>query len=273
MKKPHISPSAVDMYLRCGEQYRRRYMLGERLPPGVALIKGSAVHRAAEINYRQKITTHADLSVRDMQEAAAEHVQATVKSDGLMLAPDEATRGASRIEGEIIDRAVALTTEFADRVAPTVMPILVEQFVTVELPNHTHNLVGRLDVADVADKIRDLKTSGRRKTQDEIDRSDQLTFYGIAFERLTGREPAGVVLDVLLDQKRTDVQRLESARTTKDKQVFLNRLNAVLVGVNRGNFPPAAPGSWTCSPRFCGYWWTCPYVNSERRAAAEMQET
>lgn len=270
MTRQHVSPSQLDMYLRCGEQYRRRYMMGERVPPGVALVKGASVHKAAEVNYRQKITTGADLPLLELQDAAADYVGEMVGREGIMLTREESTRGVAKVRGEIIDRATVLTELFAKRVAPTVQPELVEDFVTIPLPGHSHDLVGRLDVVDSAGYIRDLKTAGRRKSQEDVDRSDQLTYYALAYTHKTaGEKPAGVIMDVLIDKGRPEAQRLEASRTSADATVFLNRINAMLAGVKAGSFPPAPLGSWVCSPRFCGYWWTCPYVNSERQAAAE----
>lgn len=256
------------MYFRCGEQYRRAHILKDRVPPGVALIKGSSVHKAAEVNYRQKIQSHRDLTVADLKEAAAAYLDTEV-GGGLMLTPDEASRGLNTVIGEVKDRAVGLVELFAKQVAPLVQPALVEKFVRVPLPRHSHDLLGRLDVADTADNIRDLKTASRRKNQDDVDRSDQLTFYYVAFAHETGRSAQGVTMDVLVDTKRPAVQQLTSERTDKDKQVFLNRLNAMMAGVKAGNFPPAPVGVWWCSMRFCGYAGTCPYYNAERRAADE----
>jgi hypothetical protein len=245
-KKPHVSPSQLDMYFRCGEQYRRRYVLGEIVPPGVALVKGSAVHKAAEINYRQKVESHVDLALSDLTEAAAADVTQRVAAEGLMLTPEESSAGLSAVRGEIVDRAVSLVGVFHSQVAPQVQPALVEKFVTIDLPSCSHNLLGRLDVTDADDLIRDLKTASRRKVQAEVDRSDQLTFYYAAFARLTGRRAAGVAMDVLLDQKKPGLQQLRSERTEKDRDVFVARLNAMLHGIKAGAFAPAPLGSWCC---------------------------
>jgi hypothetical protein len=32
--------------------------------------------------------------------------------------------------------------------------------------------------------------------------------------------------------------------------------------VRTGLYPPAHPGSWWCSEKWCGYWSTCPYVGN-----------
>jgi len=272
MKKPTISPSALDMYLRCGEQYRRAYILKDKQPPGVAMIKGGSVHKAAEVNFRQKIVSHEDLNVADLQEVAAAHVDTTIAGEGLMLSPDEESRGMAKVKGELVDRAVVLTGVFRREVAPTVQPVLVEEFVRIELPRHTHDLNGRLDVVDDGNRVRDIKTSGRRKSQDDVDRSDQLTYYAAAASRKMGKPITDVVLDVLVDTKTPAVQRLTSTRTDADKRVFLAKLTTVMDAINKGVFPPAPVGSWWCSYKFCGYAGSCPFFNSERRSAAEEND-
>lgn len=270
--KPTISPSKLDMYFRCGEQYRRRYIEREIIPPGVALVKGRAVHKASEVNFTQKISSREDLPVDVLTDAAAQEVDVVVAGEGIALTPEETGRGVARVKDEIRDRAVALARLLHKRIAPTIQPVLVERFVKLELPRHSHDLTGRLDLADEAGFIRDLKTASRSKNADEVAQSAQLTYYAAAYKRLMQKEPAGVTLEVLVDKARPAVQRLEATRTVADKRVFLNKINAMLAGLKAGVFLPAAPGSWACSPRYCGYWSTCPYVNAERKAAAQATE-
>ena len=82
-KRPHISPSQISMYSRCGEQFRRRYLAKDIVPPGVALIKGSAVHKGIETNNEQKMESWADLPKDDIVEAAVSTVKEKVKNEGL----------------------------------------------------------------------------------------------------------------------------------------------------------------------------------------------
>lgn len=268
-RKPIISPSQLDMYFRCGEQWRRRYVCKEKIPPGIALLKGAAVHKAAEVNFSQKIESHTDLPLKDLQGAAEEHISSMVSQEGILLSAEENSRGMQTVLGEAKDRTYAMTGALHREIAPRIQPALVEEFVRIDLPNHSHDLLGRLDLATTDDEIVDLKTSSRKKNQNDIDRSDQLTFYGVAFKHQAGREPKGIRLEVIVETKVPSVQSLRSPRGESDKRILLNRINAMIAGVKAGVFLPAAPGSWLCSPKFCGYWETCPFVNSERRAAAE----
>ncbi len=265
--RPHISPSQLDMYLRCGEQYRRRYVLGEKIPPGIALVKGSAVDAAANRDYEQKIDTHEDLPEGVLLEAAASGFDEAC-AGGVFFSPDEAV-AADRILGQAKDSAIGMTRAFRRDIAPRVQPQLVQPWVRIQLPMASHDLLGRLDVADADKVVRDLKTANRRKPEGEIHRSDQMTFYALGYRHLTGERPAGVAMDVVIDTKVPSTQVLTSTRDEKDVAVFLHRVNAMLAGVKAGSFAPAPLGAWCCSPRFCGFWASCPYVNPDRSAAAD----
>ncbi len=51
----YVSVSQVLCYLRCPESYRRKYVLGEKEPPSVALVEGGAHHRALEQANRHQL--------------------------------------------------------------------------------------------------------------------------------------------------------------------------------------------------------------------------
>ena len=70
----HVSASQLSMYCKCGEQYRRRYVEGEIVPPGVALVSGKSVHKAREIDLKHKMATGEDLAVEAVKESARDQV-------------------------------------------------------------------------------------------------------------------------------------------------------------------------------------------------------
>ena len=59
----HISFSSLSMFLKCGEQFRRRYECNEIIPPSASLARGTCGHKSLEANFRQKIETREDLFV------------------------------------------------------------------------------------------------------------------------------------------------------------------------------------------------------------------
>lgn len=266
-KKPHLSATQLNMLSVCGEQYRRRYVEGEVIPPGIALLKGGAFHRAAETNMRQKIETHSDLPASEIVDAAVAAFEG--ESHGsYMLTEEEQSRGSSAVLGEAIDSVAAMARGHAEKQAPDYQPTMVEQEVRIELPG-SRDLLGIIDLADDKDRITDFKTARRKKRQGDADESIQLSVYAAVFQVKTGRAPSEVRLDSIVETKKSvDRQVLVSTRGDADFQALAHRINAAASVIESGNYMPAPVGIWQCSQKFCGYFRSCPYVNSERAAAA-----
>jgi len=255
------------MALRCGEQYRRRYIEGEKIPPAIAMLKGSGVHRGAEHNYRQKMTTREDLAVKEIVDAAVAGFEAEV-GKGYILSDDERTEGDEKVRGKATDGVVSLTTLYAEKVSPTIQPVLVEEKIELEIPGADHTLLGILDVADESGWVRDLKTTGKKKMQSEADTSMQLTTYWLAYLAKMGKPPAGVALDVLVEKKVPEAQRLESHRDASDVAVLAELFKAVETMLKTGTFTPNTQG-WWCSKKMCGYAAMCKFFNKREGNHAE----
>lgn len=270
-EKPHISHSQLDMFWRCPEQYRRRYLEKEVIPPGIALMQGTGLHRAAETNFRQKIETHTDLPAKQIVEiAAAAFVDA--QAGGYVLTDDECSVGAEKSLGQAKDKLVQMVELHAAEQAPDYQPVSVEHSTRIIFPNATHDLLAITDLRDDRRRVTDFKTAAKKKPEGEVHSSMQLTIYAAAFQLDTGEPPSEVRLDVVTKTKQPARQVLRSERTRADFVALVNRVNVTLAAINAGHFPPASPGHWCCSPKWCGYWSTCPYVNHERRDAAEGNE-
>jgi len=261
--KPHLSNTQCEMYWKCGEQYRRRYMEGERLPPGVAMMTGSGVHGGAEINFRQKIDSRKDIPRKDIVDAAVAAFDAA-GSNGYALTDDEAGRGAKAVLGEARDQTAALAELHAKEQAPDYQPVAVECQSRIVFPNASRDLLAITDLRDNRNRIIDIKTAGKRMAQSDVDHSFQLTIYAAAYQLDYGVPPDEVRFDVLTKTKIPQRQVVRSQRTQADFQVLINRVNATTAGIDAGLFMPASPGAWWCSQKWCGFARTCPYFNPER---------
>ena len=62
----------ISTLLSCGEQYRRRYVLKQIRPPGVALHIGSATHKGVEENLKEKARSGKLLPLDSVTDAAVE---------------------------------------------------------------------------------------------------------------------------------------------------------------------------------------------------------
>jgi len=259
--KPYLSPTQLETYLRCGEAYRRRYVEGERIPPGIVAVQGTGVHGGAEVNFRQKIATGKDLPVRDIVDASVESFDKHL-AEGWTVDPEGPSVGDAR------DEVVSLARVLATEVCPEYQPTHVEQTVRIELPG-AHDMLGVLDLA-AGGTVIDLKTTSKTWSQAQIDGSPQLTFYAAANRLLTGQVAQEVVVENLVKTKRPKRVRLKSTRDAKDFSALAARINAVSAGIQAGVFVPAEAGSWMCSPRWCGYHDTCPYVNGGKTSIVDL---
>ena len=257
--KPHLSATQMEMYSRCPESYRRRYVEGEKIPPAVAMLKGTGLHRAAETNFRQKVETHRDLPTSQIVEAAVAAFEAELAA-GVTLDVEEESIGPTKVIGQAKDDVADLAEVHARHQAPDYQPTLVEEQVRIELPG-PRDLLAVIDLVDDERRVVDFKTAKRKKSQDDVDGSVQLTVYAAAHQALTGERPAVVRLDTLVQtSKKTERQILDSTRDDADLVALSHRINAITAAVDAGIFPPTTPDNWMCSQRWCGFWRTCPYV-------------
>lgn len=266
--RPHLSPSSLESLSKCGLAYQFRYIDGIIVPPTIDAARGKGVHRAIETNFSQKISSHRDLPTADLQDIAAESFTAEV-AGGLSI-PREDKGAEKSLKASAKDMVVSLAGFFGSHVAAEYQPILVEHEFRIELPG-PRDLLGILDVA-TAETVGDMKTASKSKSQSDADSSLQLTAYYVGFHAETGRLPKEVVLDTLVSTaKGPKRNKLVTERSEADVNALAYRIQLANQVIDAGAFLPAPVGSWWCSSRWCQFWYMCPAVNSERRAAAENQ--
>ncbi len=251
------------MFCRCPEQYRRRYVEKEIIPPGIAAIRGTGVHAGIKENFGQKIESHEDLKKSDIVDAALSGFKAELKG-GFSLTPDEQSIGRKKVVGAAMDTTAALSELYADEMAPEYQPRLVEQRVKLELPDSSHDLLGIIDMADDKDIVVDTKTAAKSKSASDAVTSRQLTTYALLHRKHTGRVAKELRLEVLVATKKPKRQTLRTTRGPADFEVLAATMNAVFESIDLGNFPPNTEG-WWCSEKWCGYATTCRYFQDRSK--------
>lgn len=249
------------MWLRCGVQFEFRYIQGLKIPPGISARRGSAVHKAAEVNHLQKLSSKTDLSREELQAVAADEFNRLVygdESEGVYIskeeAPDKATE--KKICGQMLDQAIDATGVYRREIAPGIQPDKVEEELTGEVKGLA--ISGRVDLIDVSGNIIDLKVH-KSKNQTWADRAIQPTFYSAMYAQRFERKPAAFVYEGIVPNKTMIRQRLETTRDKADfdrLEVYLQRF---LESVTKETFTPADPDSWICDPRYCGYFNICKF--------------
>lgn len=256
---PHFSVTQLTMYSRCPQQYAYRYLDGEKVPPGIALLHGRGFHGGMEMAMKEKIATGRNVRPTDVRDAAVAEFDGAIEQSGVLLTREEESRGAVVVVAEARDR-VAATAHYAGAVAvPELRPIASE--LVISLPTDEVIGVPLVGVVDLVEEnsITDFKTTTRSLSQRDADTHLQLTCYALWHFREKGTHPA-VQLDVY-SSKSGETKRtvLTSQRKRDDYERFIRRVTAVKSAIDAGSFPPCNPDSWWCSRKFCGYAAKCPY--------------
>lgn len=281
--RPQLHPSALGMFARCGEQFRRRYVEGERIPPGVAAVVGTGVHLAVGADLREKMTEGTLLPAEAVEAAARDGVIHGFEAD-LTLTEEEAAAGPKAAhQGAAIDRAVRLARLHHAEAAPTIQPVAVERPFALDLTaplaargvDYPLDLAGTMDVesdgGDAPNVIRDTKTKDKTPPAGLAETSLQLAAYSYAKKTLDGVHASRLALDCLVDLKTPKYVAVESPAVTGSREsALLNRIAVIGRALESGIFAPADPDAWWCSKRFCGYWETCPFAANPRSVAVRL---
>lgn len=252
--KPALHYSMLAMLSKCGEMARLRYVEGRKSPPGVALIVGTAVHKAAEMDLVRKMETGAGAPREEVMERAADALDATWSGEDPLLDDEERGRGVSIVKAEAKDKAVALSALHSDAVTPLLQPIAVERKMRLVLDGFPFDLEGAIDVEE-ADTIRDRKTASKSPSGGEADGHVQLDTYAMMRETIDGKAARFVALDYLVALKTPKYAPIV-ARAPVDHTSTLRRIERAAHVFQSGAFypvDPSGPSGWTCASKWCGF--------------------
>lgn len=202
---PHFSYSQLNMFNRCPQQYKYRYIDGIKTPPGLPMASGKAIHEAFEFNSKYKMRTEEDMPLSDILDAAS------TAHDREMQDVEDATKKAKGVDK---DENAAITTLYRNRHAPAIEPIAVEYPFRVVLEDDEDGsdylpVIGYIDSFSqlpdprqgpttgrniiALEDYKRVKKGGRKRGQLEIDISPQLTLYDYVYNLSTG----GLTTDVV----------------------------------------------------------------------------
>ncbi|MCU0916969.1 MAG: PD-(D/E)XK nuclease family protein [Planctomycetes bacterium] len=265
MPKPKLHVSHISMGARCGEQLRR-FLAGERIPPGIAAIVGTANHKADEQDMTAKLKGEPLTELGASNELVAT-VTNSLWGEGVFLSEDERQTPEPKLRGLAVERAVRLNTVRRNVLVPQINPKAVARKCVLEVEGFEYDLAGEIDLEEQDDSINDLKTKAKAPPKDEADKSIQLTMYTLFKFYIDKVMPPKVKLNVLVDSQlktpgkvNTHALTLSSTRSPEELEAMLLRVANFMECLKKGVFMPTNPDNWWCSRRFCGYAPTCPYV-------------
>jgi hypothetical protein len=258
LPKGVLSPSQFGMYKRCARQYEYAYVKGLRRPPGIAMLKGTAIHKGAEVVHKHTIAT----GQRMTMEAAVQEVA------------DEFEEGLEKVEkdpevnvGAVKDRTLANFRIYYVQAVPLIRPVAAEKTFAAKIG--TVPMRGVIDLIDrvpgevvlgvddpdnppLVEVVSDLKTTTKKWSDQMVDYSVQMTIYALV------ENTPRIRIDLLVDQKSgTKYVPIRALRSTREKQVIVEDVEEMANLVKKGIFPRCLPDSYVCTPRFCGYYAEC----------------
>ena len=236
-----LSPSQVRTFLDCQARWWFKYMLLLPETKSSSLALGLAVHRALELNFKEKLESHEDLETAGVvmlfRDAWMEQAGQT------QFTKDESQHDIRRV-GE------RLVAKYMDEVAPTVEPAAVEMDVHGDISGVA--VRGRVDLLDIDGRLIDIKTASRRPSWVSPYYAFQLATYC----QLTPGASGEVRIDSLV--KTTTTQIVQQGYTVGESDIRATQVMFPLVkeAMHSGTYCPNRQ-SMLCSHKHCAFATQC----------------
>lgn len=241
----HRSVSQMTTYTSCPRKYKYNYLdETNSMNDSSAKSLGSALHKAQEFNYRQKIESHKDLPYEEVKDFMIEFLVNEFRNNVKNESFFKVKYGKKETGEEIIKTAVGLLNKLYHDVMVKTQPLFVELPITLEI--NGQEFVMYIDLIDDAWIIRDLKSSASRYPEDVLDKNTQLVAYALGFRKKFGKVEGGVGLDVVVKTKEPVVQTFRGKISDYLIGRFLNSLEQINKAIENEIFPPV-DNQMTCS--------------------------
>lgn len=180
LRKGRLSASALGTFLRCPEQFRRSYVLGERRPSGGTGLAGTGAHGAVEAALHLRMASGriaTPKQIVDTYDAVFDAaVERAIDREGIVWGKADKTpldRDLSRGLGR------AAVAAYAEQALPSVDAVEVERVFALDVPGVPVPFVGLIDVSTPRSSI-DLKFGGQSANVIKPDWRVQALVYGLA---------------------------------------------------------------------------------------------
>jgi len=264
--KPQLHQSHLALLYKCGYKFSRAVLDGEKEPPTVPLVVGTATHTTVAKNLNHKIDKGTLLTKEAIQDYSKDDFIKEWQESPVVLNEEEVAQGLKKTKDFAQDQARELIIAHHYDIANKINPKIIERKWVLKAKEFDYDLAGQMDI-DEGNQIRDTKTMKVNGGQRIVDLSEQYTFYALAKYTIDGIMPDFVIQDNLIKPTKTRSAYgiiYKSTRTKEDFKIAVSRFALACEIIKKGSFVPANPIDPLCSPKFCGFYPTCPYVNGKR---------
>jgi hypothetical protein len=248
----YISPSRLNLWLRCPLAWKLRYIDGIRAPTTPALFLGQQCHGALEIFYRHRMlgaTLAADDVVARMEAGWAQAVEET----GIAFDAPADEANLKTQAGDLVRAYLASCPEDEPQplaVEATMESPLIDPATGEELGVPLLGIADLVLPGEQGPRIIDFKTSARAAPPLAISHEIQLSCYAWLYRQLTGQHESGLEIRSLIKTKQPKIETHRyPARTNAHFRRLFSVLREYLDALDAGRFN-YRPG-WACG--MCDY--------------------
>jgi len=241
-----LSPTQINMFMRCQYQWYLRYIEGLKIPPKPDMVVGSSFHKAMEKNFKHKLETQEDLPVNEVIDVYSEAFEERLE--------EVEDKPEDKVLGELKDSGYKITKEYRENKAPEIKPLEIETHIEAQITPDI-KLYGYADIITQDLTVIDLKTVKRKPQNNQIDFSYQLQLETYAIHG----DLRKAQIHYAVQTKTPQILVLDHQLPATNQRIKTIALQ-VAEAIKTGNFLPNGLGhSWACN--YCGYKekGLCPY--------------
>lgn len=267
LPKNYLSPSAIDMYLKCPKKYEYHYVLGLSTPKTYSLVKGSAVHKGIETYYTLRLENHENIKSEEIAGFAVDKMDEIAKEGEFKLEGEDKNRAAKEVYTatnnyihNVGESTKPVTVEAELRCIIKGVPVLGYTDLIREMVDEEIALQKRLvedgviseENAEVKTVVCDNKTSAKKWMQSNLDNSLQLNLYSLG----TGINQQEIH-NIVLNSTNCPTYKLNAVCSKSKGEHVANIVRDVAESITKGSFPRCGLGNWWCNDRFCDFYDVC----------------
>lgn len=228
----HLSYSSINKYRNCPRSWRLHYLEGIRGEKSEALIVGSLAHKIAEKFLLKMHGPSISATEKELDliyyETAGEKIMG---EEGVDIGDDSSWFLSSFLGGEIREILAGIHPKVKEDGT-----LALEEEVEFYAPSCPLPITGYIDCLTENNEIIDFKTSSRSWNQDRADKELQASFYATSLY-LNGTvpydQPITAKYVVMVKNKKTKIQVIETTRTTEDIATVFNIISEVWKGIQK----------------------------------------
>jgi CRISPR/Cas system-associated exonuclease Cas4 (RecB family) len=234
----YVSPSRLNLWLRCPLAFKLKYVDGVEVPTSPALLLGQVVHKLLEHYYRHRMRGHSLGAVEVSGHLTAIWAPSVEKANIAF----ESSAQEERVQCQAVDLVTAYLAQITgDEPAPVAVESVMEAPIVDANTGEDLgiSLVGITDLlVEEAEGplIVDFKTAAR-STLLEISHEIQLTCYALLVRHIFGQEESGLEIRSLIKTKIPQVKvHAYPTRTDDHFRRLLAAIRAYLENLDSGRY-------------------------------------